>query len=116
MTPPTPYERLRAALLTELNERQWDGIAYAAHGRHKPHRNAGCRVCQGDVDAIADLVASTALRVVERQVRGRVAAEIGSVVVLARKDQRPGEAKAEAYQHAARIARGEGPVTGRMSV
>lgn len=45
---------------------------------------------------------------IAQRARNRVAAEIESVVVLARKDQRPGEAKAEAYQHAARIARGEG--------
>lgn len=50
---------------------------------------------------------ATAEAGIAQRVRNLVAAEIESVVVLARKDQRPGEAKAEAYQLAARIARGE---------
>jgi hypothetical protein len=44
---------------------------------------------------------------IEQQVRERIAAEIEAVVVIARRDTGPAEAKAQAYQHAARIARGE---------
>lgn len=43
----------------------------------------------------------------ETQLREQIAAQIEAVVVLARRDQPPGEAKAEAYAQAARIARGE---------
>lgn len=104
MTTPTPHERLRAVLLAELNERQWDGIAYAAHGRHKPHRNAGCRVCQADVDAVADLMASTALRAIERQVHEQVAAEIERVLA----DYQPVSVGVRnGLRRAAEIARGE---------
>lgn len=75
MPSPTPNEPVRsvADLMVELRERaalelldcQWDGIAYAAHRRHQPHRNAACPICQGDVPRIADIAMRAAAPVVE---------------------------------------------------
>lgn len=67
-------------------------------------------VCDGLEEAREALAAVLPFRdaQIERETRTKVAAEIRSIFVLARRDMSPGEAKAEAYETAARhITRGE---------
>lgn len=59
------------------------------------------------VSALLDEGVITAAPEAAQELREHIAAQIEAVVVLARRDQDPAEAKAEAYATAARIARGE---------
>jgi hypothetical protein len=79
-----------------------------------PHPADGALTDDGQYCAecarIADDVRSDVERLLderEQRIREQIAAQIECVVVVARRDQGPAEAKAQAYATAAKIARGE---------
>ncbi len=92
MTTPTPEPMRLRDVPDEILDAAWD---------------AWVSTSPEDEEGALRVALAAALPVHEALVRAKVAAEIEAVVVIARRDQPPADAKAEAYRNAAKIARGE---------
>ncbi len=111
--------------LAEMDQAQaeWEASGEAAHcamvdiGGERMRMQGGATWTEQDRREMSQLVSAAKQRMaeaqaaeraeIERQVREEIAARIERVVVIARRDMSPVDAKADAFRIAAQIARGD---------